>query len=100
MLLALVLLLWAGGGGCLFVFALLLVSKSENATKVCALEASCSRAVAVLLAVWLYQHNALPKRARLFSRVLLWASWRHAGRSPGKRSPGHAGRQNPRFGRS
>ena len=30
-------------------------SKSENAAKVCAFDASSSRAVAVLLAVWLYQ---------------------------------------------
>ena len=63
-----------GEGGCLFVCALPLVSesenakevlcalrgplsasKSENAAKVCAFDASSSRAVAVLLAVWLYQ---------------------------------------------
>ena len=63
-----------GEGGCSFVCALPLVSKSknakevlcalrgplsasksENAAKVCAFDASSSRAVAVLLAVWLYQ---------------------------------------------
>ena len=63
-----------GEGGCLFVCALPLVSKSENAkevlcalrgplsasksenaAKVCAFDASSSRAVAVLLTVWLYQ---------------------------------------------
>ena len=63
-----------GEGGCLFVCALPLVSKSENAkevlcalrgplsasksenaAKVCAFDASSSRAVAVLLVVWLYQ---------------------------------------------
>ena len=67
MLLVLILPLWTGKVGvCLFVSenakevlcALrgpLSARKSENAAKVCAFDASSSRAVAVLLAVWLYQ---------------------------------------------
>ena len=37
----------------------------------------------------------LSTRAYLLLRALLWASWRHAGRSPCERSSGHAGKRTP-----